>query len=99
MGDIVGGPQSTAIRIAFNLMNYWDKSLWCVVGGFLILQLVIWDFEYYFVKDIHGYKKGEQKSRLKTVDKTCYFIMEKCKLIAPQCYLLLCSVGVPKSSS
>ena len=27
-------------------------------------------------------KKGEQKSRLKTVDKTCYFIMEKCKLIA-----------------
>ena len=24
MGDIMGGPQSTAIRIAFNLMNYWD---------------------------------------------------------------------------
>ena len=29
-------------------------------------------------------KEGEQKTRLKTVDKTCYFIMEKCKLIAPQ---------------
>ena len=29
-------------------------------------------------------KAGEQKSRLKTVDKTCCFIKAKCKLIAPQ---------------
>ena len=29
-------------------------------------------------------KEGEQKTRLKTVDKTCCFIVEKCKLIAPQ---------------
>ena len=28
-------------------------------------------------------KAGEQKSRLKTVDKTCCFIKAKCKLIAP----------------